>query len=228
VALASVVLVAFAGAWSLAGYSHAHPQLGAARYLNAAATPGAAQVEYWEVGGSEAAPHHTLLPGHPGGGAWRAAGDRPPVEFPTGRLSRAHVDRLERPASHPFPGTVVARSDQTPSGSIALTVNVVPASPTATVMLVLPAGVLPASSNYPGRVVDGRWRASYVAAPPGGVEFHLDLADRGAADGAKVAILDRGLPGGVGWQALPSWLPQERAAWTGRSIFVRGLWQVPR
>jgi len=107
-------------------------------------------------------------------------------------------------------------------------VKVVPASPTATVMLVLPAGVVPASSNFPGRIVDGRWRVSYVAVPPGGVEFRLDLADPRAADGAQVAIFDRGLPGGVGWQALPSWLPQDRVAWTGRSVFVTGLHEVPR
>ncbi len=225
VALALLVVVAFVGAWNSAGYSHARPQLAAARYVNASATPGSAQVEYWEVGGNEPAPHHALLPGYPGAGAWRAAEDRPPVDFPIGRLWRAHVDRLERPAAHPFPGTVVGRSVRSPSGGVTLTVKVVPDSPTATVMLVLPAGVLPASSNFPGRVVDGRWRASYVAAPPGGVEFQLALADPRTADGAQVAILDRGLPGGVGWQALPSWLPQERVAWTGRSVFVTGLRQ---
>jgi len=223
VALALLVGGALVGSWGLAGYSEARPQLRAARYINMAATPGAAQVEYWEVGANERMPNRDLLPGHPGTGAWRQADDRPPVDFPIGRLWRAHVARLERPASHEFPGTVISGLQRSPSGRVEFTVTVVPASRTATVTLVLRAGVTPGSSNFPGRVVDGRWRASYVAAPARGVEFRLGLANLESAAGAQVAILDRGLPGGMGWQALPSWLPQEQNAWTARSVFVAGV-----
>jgi hypothetical protein len=74
-------------------------------------------------------------------------------------------------------------------------------------------------------VLDGHWRAAYIAPPPAGVEFRVALDITGARQlsAAYVAILDGGLPGGAGWQKLPSWLPQEQDAWTARSIFVAGL-----
>ena len=222
VALAFATVAAFVAAWSAAGYSSVRPHLRGARYLNAAAVPGQPAVEYWEVGGNERTPS-PLLPGSPGT-AWRRVQEGPPVNLPLGRLRRAFVDRLQRPASEPFPGQVSATVTPGASGTL-LAVRVVPASPTATVLLVLPAGVKPASSNYPGRVLDGHWRAAYIAAPPSGVEFRvgLETTDARQLSAAYVAIADAGLPGGAGWQKLPSWLPQERDAWTARSIFVAGL-----
>jgi len=221
--LALLVAACSLATWASSGYSATRPHLRAARYVNVTPATGQAGVESWEVGGNERTPHADLLDGAPAKGEWQPAGDAPPAERALGRLRRAFVDRAERPASLPFPGVVSATAGPSAVGTTRLTVRVVPESPTATVILALPPGIEPARSNYPGRVVGGAWRAAYTA-PRGGVEFNLDLpqpAERLA--GTRVAIVDRGLPGGSGWQGLPAWLPQERDAWTARSLFVTGL-----
>ena len=225
VALAAATVTAFVAASLLAGYSQVRPHLRAVRYVSAAGTGDRTPLEYWEVGGNEPGPHLGLLPGGPAPGTWHAVADGPPLDVPVGRLRRAYVSRTERPASTSFPGTVASRLDPLPDGTASLSVRIVPESPTATISLVLPVGIVPSGSNYPGSVAAGRWRAGYIAAPPGGVEFRVELGQvrEEALGAARVVIIDSRLPGGRGWQALPPWLPVERDAWTARSVFIAGL-----
>ena len=96
------------------------------------------------------------------------------------------------------------------------------------VAFLLPWGVTPAEANLPGTVTDGRWRAMVMPAPAAGVTLRLRLSQDSLsrmADARVVAIV-RSVPGGVGWQRLPAWLPQETAAWFAESHFILP-WPLP-
>ena len=94
--------------------------------------------------------------------------------------------------------------------------TVVPQASGLTTSFVLPAGVQPARSNLPGRVVRGRWRATFVAVPAEGVTWRASFGkgkDANLADTRAVMYSSR-FPGGGGWQSLPRWLPQEHTVWS--------------
>ncbi|HEY3383307.1 MAG TPA: M28 family peptidase [Vicinamibacterales bacterium] len=213
------VVVAFGSVVMSPPYSVERPQLRVARYIN-----GGEGIEYWEVGGLEA--ERAPEPGP--GGTWKSVQDAPRVGVPIFRLRRPYVYRIERPVvptSPGFPGEVAATLEPRPDGGVMLRVRVVSSSSTATVSLWLPRGITPIRANPDGRDADGRWRAVFIAPPAGGVEFRVDLpaVTPGTLSDTHVAILDRGLPGGSGWEHLPAWLPQDAAAWTARSVYLQKL-----
>jgi hypothetical protein len=96
------------------------------------------------------------------------------------------------------------------------------------VAFMLPWGVTPVESNLRGTVVDGRWRATVVPAPPDGIALRVRLsADSLSRMGdARIVALAHGVPGGVGWQRLPAWLPNDTIAWHAESYFILP-WVVP-
>ena len=76
----------------------------------------------------------------------------------------------------------------------------------------LPAGIVPATTSLAGRLVDGRWTATFIAVPESGLTVRLGfesgaIAAQAMAGGA-VMLTSRGLPGGSGPLGQPDWLPQ--------------------
>ena len=93
--------------------------------------------------------------------------------------------------------------------------TITPRGPGLTAAFVLPEGVQPARSNFPGVVVRGRWRAVYVAIPSEGVTWRASFS-RGLESklpATQAVISSPRFPGGGGWQSLPAWLPQEHVVW---------------
>ena len=78
--------------------------------------------------------------------------------------------------------------------------------------IVLPAGIVPSTASLAGRLVDGRWTATFIAVPESGLTVRLGF-DSGATaaqamTGGAVMLTSRGLPGGSGPLGQPDWLPQ--------------------
>ncbi len=96
------------------------------------------------------------------------------------------------------------------------------------VAFVLPSGVQPADPSLPGVVRDGRWRATVMPAPPAGITLRLRLSaeDVSRLADARIIAIVHGAPGGVGWQRLPPWLPQDAVVWSAESWFVLP-WPAP-
>jgi hypothetical protein len=84
-----------------------------------------------------------------------------------------------------------------------------------TAAFVLPEGLLPSRSNLPGVVVQGRWRAAYIAVPADGVTWRASFKTGAEARlPSTVAVVSSSrFPGGGGWQSLPAWLPDQQAVW---------------
>ena len=96
------------------------------------------------------------------------------------------------------------------------------------VAFLLPWGVTPAEASLRGVVRDGRWLALVMPAPAGGVTLRVRLSRDGfsrLSDGRVVAMV-YGVPGGVGWQRLPPWLPQDTVVWEAESDFILP-WPIP-
>ncbi len=106
--------------------------------------------------------------------------------------------------------------------------TVVPGLEGTGVAFVLPRGVTPAESSLKGAVRDGRWRAMVMPVPAAGLTLRLriprDLLQKWSE--ARVLALVHGVPGGIGWQRLPAWLPQDTFVWSPESDFVMP-WPVP-
>ena len=106
--------------------------------------------------------------------------------------------------------------------------TVVPGLEGTGVAFVLPRGVTPAESSLKGVVRDGRWRAMVMPVPAAGLTLRLriprDLLQKWSE--ARVLALVHGVPGGIGWQRLPAWLPQDTFVWSPESDFVMP-WPVP-
>jgi hypothetical protein len=96
------------------------------------------------------------------------------------------------------------------------------------VAFVLPYGVTPTESSLRGVVRDGRWRAMVMPVPAAGLTLRVrvqrDLLQKWSE--ARVLAMVHGVPGGIGWQRLPAWLPQETFVWSPESDFVMP-WPVP-
>ena len=90
------------------------------------------------------------------------------------------------------------------------------------VAFMLPYGVTPVESSLRGVVRDGRWRAMVMPVPAAGLTLRLriprDLLQKWSD--ARVLAMVHGVPGGIGWQRLPAWLPQETFVWSPESDFV--------
>jgi hypothetical protein len=96
------------------------------------------------------------------------------------------------------------------------------------VAFLLPWGVTPVESNLPGSMTDGRWVAAVIPAPAGGATLRVRLTQSSLSTmfDARVAAIVYGVPGGVGWQRLPPWLPQDTVVWRAESYFVLP-WPTP-
>lgn len=213
--LLAAVAISGISAWLAPAYTGEHPLR---RYARVIQEPGA-DASLWEVGSRE--PGLDLGEGAPGG--WSLS--RHDVKsIPWGRMAQPFVFSSTGPALPPAPASIEAftaapAADGTGS---TLSVDVRPSETGLSVSFVLPAGITPARSNLPGVLRGGRWTATYVAPPSDGVAWQASFSnvppDR--LREARVAVTSRGVPGGTGWQRLPAWMPQERAAWSAYTTWV--------
>jgi hypothetical protein len=100
--------------------------------------------------------------------------------------------------------------------------TIVPREPGLMALFVLPPGVTPARSNYPGIVSRGRWRVVYAGVPEQGVTWRASFKAGLEAQlpQTRGAVISSRFPGGGGWQSLPSWLPQQNTVWDLDIIWV--------
>jgi hypothetical protein len=121
-----------------------------------------------------------------------------------------------------FPG-IVRVTDRLVDGQTELQV-IVSAPPVSTVMFVMPPGVTPDQPSLAGVVSRGRWKAAFSAPGRDGIEFTARIPSiQARLDDAFVVIRTPRLPGGSGWQGLPSWLPVERVVWSAEAVYVEAL-----
>lgn len=180
--------------------------------------PAAADTAIWEVGSIE--PGLDLDEGAPSG--WSPTGTPLPAEIPVNPLPHPFVFRTAGPSLGPAPVTITGFAVRPLTEGLELELTVVPREPGLRVTFMLPAGLSPARASLPGVVRAGRWSATYVAVPPEGVPFRASFA-RDAPDATRaIEVLVRcaGVPGGIGWQRLPSWAPHQRVVWTAWAGWV--------
>jgi hypothetical protein len=216
-----LVLAVVAASWVMVvepAYSAERPEQCRIRYVQDMVQ----QKAMWEAGTHEmaAAPAGTNDAAPKG---WQADDQPPALSVQLPRVSGAFRYRA-RAAGLVAPPLDVRSTTATATESFDswLETTAVPLLEGTGVAFVLPWGVTPAESNLPGTVIDGRWRAVVKPAPPGGVTLRVRLSPDGLsrmAD-ARVLAIVYGVPGGVGWQRLPPWLPQETTAWIAESYFI--------
>ena len=173
----------------------------------------------WTLGSLE--PGLDLNSGAPSG--W-TTGQRRVESIPWGSLAQPFVFSTTSTPLGSAPASVAEFTvASTPDGTgSSLTLSIVPREPALSVSFVLPAGVTPARSNFPGLQRMDRWTATFYAPPPEGISWQASFA--GVAPdvlkGVRVAITSGGLPGAPGPQRLPAWLPQEHAVWNAWFTWV--------
>jgi hypothetical protein len=137
--------------------------------------------------------------------------------IPWGALAQPFVFSTASGPLGPAPAVVTTftAAPVTEGSGTALTISVVPREPALSVAFVLPEGLSPARSNFPGVVRRGRWMASFYAPPPEGIAWQASFAAATPEQlqGVRVAVSASGLPGAPGWQRLPPWLPADRMVW---------------
>jgi hypothetical protein len=172
----------------------------------------------WEVGSVE--PGLDLADSAPGG--WTLASIAPTASVPRTRLPHPFVFRTNGPSLGTAPIAVADASVTPLADGIELSLSVVPQQPGLTIGFVMPEGMTPARSNLPGLPRQGRWTASYVAAPADGVRLRASFArlEPARLRETRITVTSRRLPGGDGWQSLPAWLPQERSVWTASATWI--------
>jgi len=206
--LTAVLLIAVVTLTGLAyaapAYTYDQPQRRSMRVL---VEPNAATATY-DVTSQE--PGLDLDAGAPGG--WYRTTVAPTFSVPVGISAMPFVFRTTGPS----PGAAITVFDVNRVGDgTELTMTIVPKAPGLNVAFVLPEGVMPARSNFPGVVSMKRWRAAYIGIPMDGVTWQASFKS-GVEDKlpSTLAVLASSrFPGGSGWQSLPSWLPQEHAVW---------------
>lgn len=202
------VAVAGGFAYSAPAYTYDQPQRRVVRALQDGAAGGA----IWEVAATE--PGLDLAPGAPGG--WTLQSGPAAVRIPWGRLAHPFVFRATGPSLGPAPVDVREVTAVPLPAGLELTLTVVPRRRGLAISFVLPEGVTPARSSFPGAPRLGRWTATFIAPPQEGLVWRASFP-AGAAAGLReldVVVTDAGFPEGAGWQRLPHWIPQERAVWT--------------
>ena len=214
-AVASLLLVGSASWAALApAYTVERPQRRYARFVQEAGVPGAV----WEVGSTEAA--LDLGPGAERLG-WEVADGPPPTGILVPPLRFPFLFRAVVPASAQPPGSVVARLQGDGSG-LDLQIEIHPFRTGLTVGLSLPAAAAPIDSSIPGvaREPDA-WTATYIATPLDGLRLRARFApgQASAVRAGTVTLRTREMPGGVGWQRLPRWLPRDRVVWQSHSLY---------
>lgn len=206
-ALLVAVVVTTGFAYAAPAYTFNQPQR---RYLRVLTEPDAATSTF-EVGSQE--PGLDLDAAAPGG--WYRATDIPATTVPFGRFGPPYVFRTTAPSPGPAPAAVSGFTLKPIAAGTEVTMTITPRAPGLTAAFVLPEGVVPARTNFPGAIVRGRWRAAYIGVPADGVtwraSFKAGLESRLPA--TQAVISSSRFPGGGGWQSLPPWLPQEHVVW---------------
>jgi hypothetical protein len=213
--LLAAVAITLLAAWMAPAYTYEQPLR---RHVRAIQEAGSANAT-WKIGSLE--PGLDLGDGAPGG--WNRG--EPEIEsIPWGPLAQPFVFSTVADPLGPPPASVssYAVAPAADGDGTTLTIAVVPAEPALSVSFVLPAGLSPARSNFPGVSRQGRWTATFAAPPPEGIQWQASFASATPEQlrGVRVAITSSGLPGAPGWQRIPEWLPQDRAVWSGWFTWV--------
>jgi hypothetical protein len=134
---------------------------------------------------------------------------------PFGRFGPPYVFRATAPSPGPAPAVISGFTLKQVAAGTEVMMTIMPQAPGLTVAFVLPEGVLPARSNFPGTVVRGRWRAAYIAVPAEGVTWRASFKTgfESRLPATQAVVWSTRVPGGSGWQSLPAWLPQEQVVW---------------
>ena len=206
-ALLVAVAVTVGFAYFAPAYTYAQPQRRSARVM---VEPHAATATF-EVASQE--PGIDLEAGAPAG--WYRATDVPATSVPFGRFPQPYVFRTTAAAPGAAPAAVTEFSLKAVPGGTELTMTIVPSQPGLTALFVLPEGITPARSNFPGIVARGRWRLGYIGVPPEGVTWRASFKSgvEPRLPEARGVVVSSRFPGGDGWQSLPTWLPQQNTVW---------------
>jgi hypothetical protein len=215
----ALVLAAVAGtvlaAWLAPAYTREQPMR---RYVRAIQEPGT-NLSIWTVGSLE--PGLDLEAGAPSG--WTTT--EPDVKsIPWGSLAQPFVFSTTMASLGPAPAAIsgFTLAPATEGTGTTVTLSIVPREPALSMSFVLPAGMTPERSNFPGLIRLGRWTATFYAPPPEGIAWQASFASATAEalKGIRVAVTSGGLPGAPGPQRLPPWLPQEHAVWNAWFTWV--------
>jgi hypothetical protein len=227
-AVTSLLLLAIvASGWIIAvepAYTAERPERRALRYVQDMLQ----QRALWEAGTQK----QTLAPAGTDPTAprdWRSDAQAPAVSVRLSTVSGLFRYRT-RAAGLVAPPLDVRNTTQPVEGStdVWLEATAVPLLEGTGVAFMLPPGVTPSEASLRGVVRDGRWRAVAMPAPASGVTLRVRLprADLSRLSDARVLAIVHGVPGGVGWQRLPPWLPQDTVVWSAESWFILP-WPAP-
>jgi hypothetical protein len=215
----SLTMVAIAtGVAALApAYTYEHPLRRHVRALQERDSPTA----IWEIASIE--PGVDLAVGAPVG--WTLQKDAVSANIPWGRFSNPFVFRTRAESLGPAPADVTGFTITPGQGTVDISTSVVPRRSALAISFVLPSGLAPSRSNLPGALRLGQWVATFVAPPAEGIAWRATFtaADTPRLADVRVVVTDSGFPGGIGWQRLPAWLPQDRAVWTATATWVLPL-----
>jgi hypothetical protein len=119
------------------------------------------------------------------------------------------------------PADVKARWIDGSDGSPIFEITIVPRD-AVSARIVLPPGVVPASTTLAGAVTDTQWTGTYFAIPTSGLvaRFTFPGSTRAALDDTTVVLFMAGLPGGRGPYRLPGWLQTDTAFWQARTVVI--------
>ncbi|HVL69526.1 MAG TPA: M28 family peptidase [Vicinamibacterales bacterium] len=213
--LLALVAASGASAWLAPAYTEERPLR---RFARAVQEPGV-DTSIWQVSSLEPG----LDLGEQAPSRWSPAAPAPRA-FPVGAMPQPFVFSTTAPALGPPPVSIanftIASAGEGTGAT--LRVAVLPAEPSLTVTFVLPAGLEPARSNLPGVRRTGRWTTTYMAPPPEGIAWEATFAagEMERLRETRVVVTAAGLPGGDGWERLPTWLPRERAVWSGWTTWI--------
>ncbi len=222
-----LALAVVASAWVIAvepAYTAERPERRRIRYVQDMLQ----QKALWETGTRERTPAPAGAdPAGPRG--WQADDQAPAMSMRLPRVSGVH--RYRTRATGLVAPPLDTRSEMIPGeggGDVLLEATVVPRLEGTGVAFVLPSGVQPADPSLPGVVRDGRWRTTVMPAPPAGITLRVRLSaeDVSRLTDARINAIVHGAPGGIGWQRLPPWLPQDAVVWSAESWFILP-WPTP-
>lgn len=206
-----LALAAVAGtllaAWLAPAYTREQPLR---RHVRAIQEPGADR-SIWKVGSLE--PGLDLGEGAPAG--W-APGEPRLESMPWASMAQPFVFSTSAAPLGRAPASITGfTTTSTPDGGSTLELSIVPAEPAVSVAFILPAGIEPERSNFPGRTGRGRWIANYDGLPAEGIAWHAGFPSVSAErlKGLRVVVTSTGLRGAPGWQRIPAWLPQDTMVW---------------